>query len=327
MTDAHYPHDRVQSIDSLQHPLGMASADLKRLAARASKMYFIAKRVPKDDGSLRILYDTQEPLKSVLHRINANFLRKVVYPDYLTGGVPGKDYTNSAMIHLGARSVIKEDISKFYPSVRYDVVHEIWAKFFGFADEVADLLALLTTRDEHLEQGAPTSGYLANLALWDVEPRLIAALAPIGITRYSRHVDDITLSSVEHLSSSKVDWAVRTVGASLALKGLLVHPTKHEVMQAAGPIKILKLVANTKPSLPLQERSRVRAMVHSYCQQVAMGGSVPELLALLPRVRGQAYKVKRFHQRIGERMVEQLKQAADQLKSSAAERLHPVDGI
>ena len=157
---------------------------------------------------------------------------------------------------------------------------------------------------------------MANLALWDVEPKLIATLAPIGITRYSRHVDDITLSSPEHLSASKVDWAVRVVGASLALKGLLVHPTKHEVMQAGGQIKILKLVANTKPSLPMKERSRVRAMVHTFCQQVAVGGSTPELQALLPRVRGQAYKVKRFHERIGHRMVVQLKHAADQLRPS-----------
>ena len=42
----------------------------------------------------------------------------------------------------------------------------------------------------------------------------------------------------------------------------------------------------------------MRAIVHSFCQQVAMGGSASELQALLPRVRGQVYKVKRFHEGI-----------------------------
>ncbi|MBW0169646.1 MAG: reverse transcriptase family protein [Hydrogenophaga sp.] len=277
-------------------------------------MYFVAKTVLKDDGTERTLYDTRQPLKTVLHRINAHFLRQVVYPEYLTGGVPGKDYTDSVKIHVGARTVVKEDISKFYPSVSFDVVRDIWGRFFGFADEVAELLAMLTTRDGHLEQGAPTSGYLANLALWDVESKLITKLDSIGVTRYSRHVDDITLSSAEHLSSQRIDWVVRAVSAALATKGLLVHTGKHEVMQADGQIKILKLVGNAKPSLPPKERSRVRALVHNFCQRVDAGGSQEELEQLLPRVRGQAYKVKRFHLRSGGQLVERVAQAASLLE-------------
>lgn len=312
-----YPHDRVQSIESLRYPLGMEPSELLRLAKRASRMYFIAKTVPKDDGTQRILYDTRKPLKTVLHRINDHFLRRVIYPHYLTGGVPGKDYTDSVKIHINAKSVIKEDISTFYPSVSFEVVNEIWSSFFGFSSEVAELLTMLTTRDGHLEQGAPTSGYLANLALWDVEPSLVAKLASIGVTRYSRHVDDITLSSPNHLSASRVDWVVRTVSAALAGKGLLVHTGKHQVMHASRAIEVLKLVGNTKPSLPPKERSRVRALVHTFCRRVESGESVEELEMLLPRVRGQAYKVKRFHQRIGGQLVEQVDQAAKLLRNRA----------
>src|SRR5690606_29709275 len=250
-------------------------------------MYFVAKTIPKDDGTQRILYDTRNPLKTVLHRINDNFLRRVIYPHYLTGGVPDKDYTDSVKIHVNAKSVIKEDISKFYPSVSFEVVYEIWASFFRFSSDVAELLSMLTTRDGHLEQGAPTSGYLANLALWDVEPSLVAKLASIRVTRYSRHVDDITLSSPDHLSASRVDWAVRTVSDALASKGLLVHAGKHQVMHAGEAIKVLKLIGNTKPSQPPKERSRVRALVHTFCLSVESGDSLEELETLLPRVRGQ----------------------------------------
>lgn len=320
MNSPKYPHDRVQSIESLRYPLGMEPNELLRLAKRASRMYFVAKTVPKDDGTQRILYDTRKPLKTVLHRINEHFLRRVIYPDYLTGGVPGKDYTDSVKIHVHAESVIKEDISKFYPSVSFDVVYDIWSSFFSFSNEVAELLTMLTTRDGHLEQGAPTSGYLANLALWDIEAPLVAKLASIGVTRYSRHVDDITLSSPDHLSASRVDWVVRTVATALASKSLLVHPGKHEVMHAGRrAIEVLKLVGNTKPSLPSKERSRVRALVHTFCRRVEAGDSGEELERLLPRVRGQAYKVKRFHQRIGEQLVLQVDQAAKLLRDSPSD--------
>lgn len=43
----------------------------------------------------------------------------------MTGGVPEKDYTDSVKIHAGARTVITEDISKFYSSVGIDVVRGI----------------------------------------------------------------------------------------------------------------------------------------------------------------------------------------------------------
>jgi Reverse transcriptase (RNA-dependent DNA polymerase) len=309
MNAPHYPLDRVQSIESLRHPLGMRPCDLERLVRRASSLYFVAKRVEKEDGSYRVLYDTREPLKPVLQRINDHFLRRVIYPAYLTGGVPGKDYTSSVAIHVGAKTVIKEDISKFYPSVGFDVVFDIWNRFFGFADEVAEMLAMLTTRDGHLEQGAPTSGYLANLSA-------------IGVTRYSRHVDDITMSSDQYLSPSKVDWVDRQVTQTLLRKGLKINQAKHEVMQANGQIKILKLLGHTKASLPKNERSRVRAMVHDFCLRAQTGDDLERLHRELPRVQGQAYKVKRFHPHKGQLLVEQVKSAEQLIRDLTSLAYH-----
>lgn len=85
---------------------------------------------------------------------------------------------------------------------------------------VAELLTMLIVRDRHREQGAPTSGYLANLALWDVEGQLVKKLAVQGLTQYSRHVNDITFSSISHVSQSRINWAVRTITKALATNGL-----------------------------------------------------------------------------------------------------------
>jgi len=189
-----YSYGRIRSIESLERALRMPEPAIRALATQASKMYFVAKRIPKEDGTIRVLFDTRQPLKAVLQRINSQFLKKVHYPPYLTGGVPGKDYVSSTRLHANATLVIKEDIQTFFPSVHAEVVLDIWKCFFGFSTDVAQLLTLLTTRDGHLEQGAPTSGYLANLALWDVEARVVSQLAQeCGLTGYSRHVDDICM--------------------------------------------------------------------------------------------------------------------------------------
>lgn len=315
MKAPHYPFSRVQSLESLRHPLGLNPAQLVRLARRASDFYFVAKVEKKVDGTERVLYDTKKPLKSVLQRINANFLRRVQYPDYLTGGLPGKDYSDGAKVHAGSAMVIAEDISKFFPSVTFDVVKDIWHRFFGFSDEVAHVLAMLTTRHGHLEQGAPTSSYLANLVFWDVERKLITTLKRIGVTRYTRYVDDIAISSQRFLSDSKIDWIVRELKAMLETKGLRLNPGKHRVMRSNERIKILKLLGNVKPSLHPAERSRVRAIVHQYCQALLKNEETEQLQHILPGVLGHAYKVKRFHSTEGSLLVEQVYHARDKFWS------------
>lgn len=291
-----YRYGRIRSIKSLELALGMPEQALRALAKRASSMYFVAKRVPKEDGAQRVLFDTRQPLKKILQRVNSQFLKRVYYPPYLTGGVPGKDYTWSTKLHANAPLVIKEDIRKFFPSVSTEVVFDIWHRFFGFSLDVAELLTLLTTRNGHLEQGSPTSGYLANLALWDVEPRTVSLLVQkCGITRYSRHVDDICMSSTSMISAAQMTQAISLVYGMLANKGLSPNRAKHIAMHAGEPIRILKLVANRKPSLHKSEQSRVRAAVHGFCLRAANLDKPDLLRAELPKIRGLAYKLRRFH--------------------------------
>lgn len=306
---ARYPFARIQSLEALEHPLGQRVETLHHLAETASARYFVARRLLKEDGTERVLFDVRPPLKGVLKRINIHFLSRVQYPPYLTGGVPKKDYKSSADLHAGGAVLVKEDITKFYPSVKKDVVFGIWAEFFGFAPEVAALLTELTIRDGHLEQGAPTSGYLANLALWDVEPRAVAKLHALGFTRYSRHVDDIAFSSKTRVEKSALSEAVSVVYGMLAHKGLRPNRRKHRVLDSSQPMTVLKLVANQKASLPAKERRRVRAVVHQFVTRAEVSPSSPEVQAELPKVRGQAYKVKRFHPTRGEKLVEQIAQA------------------
>lgn len=273
----------------------MPEPAIRALAARASRMYTVAKRVQKEDGTVRVLYDTRQPLKAVLQRINSQFLRKVQYPPYLTGGVPGKDYISSAKLHGNAKLVIKEDIRTFFPTVDAGVVLDIWQCFFGFSPDVAQLLTLITTRDGHLEQGAPTSGYLANLALWDVEPRVVTQLArECGITGYSRHVDDICMSTQTVISSSQKARAISLVYGMLANKGLAPKRVKHITKHGGQQIQVLNLVANRKPTLPASQQARIRAAVHQFCLRATTLEDPAPLRADLPKIRGLVLHLRRF---------------------------------
>lgn len=86
-------------------------------------------------------------------------------------------------------------------------------------------------------------------------------------------------------------------------------------MRANRPIVILKLIGNERAALPRKERSRVRAAVHRFCTIAESGADVAPLAAELPRVRGLAYKVKRFHPVEGAKLVAQLDQAAKLIRA------------
>ena len=187
---------------ALSRALGVPTSLLHELARVADSQYRLADEIIKPDGSIRQTFDAFTPLKNIHRRIKLKIFSHVVFPNYLTGSLKGRDYKTNAALHAGSRIVICEDIGQFFPSTRAPVVHDIWKNFFGFSDDVADCLTRLTTKDGALPQGAITSSYLANLAFWRDEPQIQAYLARLGVT-YSRYVDDLALSSKRLLLPKK----------------------------------------------------------------------------------------------------------------------------
>lgn len=165
-----YPYQRIQSVASLSAALSVPEGELVSLAKIASSQYRQAKPITKPDGNIRQPFDALPSLKRVQRQIQVKLLRKVEYPPYLTGSLPGGSPRANAILHTAPAIVISEDIAHFFPTTRSELVRRVWADFFGFSDEVADILTALTTRDGFLPEGARTSSYLANLVFWDCGP-------------------------------------------------------------------------------------------------------------------------------------------------------------
>ena len=174
MESATYPLARIQNIQSLCCALGISEPMLRSIARRAPRLYVGPTPKPKKNSTkVRYVFDTRKPLKPLLKRINDVIFQRVNYPSYLTGSLPGTDFVKNVSLHAGAKRVVTEDIKSFFDNITSQHVFRIWHQFFGFSEEVAELLTLLTTKDGKVCQGTPTSSYLANLAFWDREPALV----------------------------------------------------------------------------------------------------------------------------------------------------------
>lgn len=290
-----YPHDPIQSIGSLCRALAVPERYLLSVADRAPKLYVGPTPKPKKSGNgFRDVYDTRPPLKPLLKTINRVFFKKVVFPDYLHGSISGCDFISNARVHEGSVTVVTEDIKGFFDYITEEHAYAIWRQFFRFGEAPAELLTKLVTNGGRVYQGTPTSSYLANLVFWNTEPRLVEAMAARGL-RYSRFVDDITISHPESIGNEEKSWVVAQIYGMLGSRGFKPARDKHAILNGRGPRKIMRVNVNEHVTITRAERHQVRAMVHQLEQRVRSGENTPEVRQALSSTLGKIGRIQRLH--------------------------------
>lgn len=309
-----YKHRRIYKLGSLAKALGISLPELQDLANRADRLYRVAKKIEKADGSIRITYDAHYPLKTIHARIKKHFFDHVIFPEYLTGCIKGRDYKTNASLHTHSSLVITEDIHSFFPSVTEDHIYHIWHGFFGFSPEVSTCLTKITTRCGELPQGAITSPHLANLVFWKKEPILQEKLSNLGIT-YSRFVDDISLSSHQPLTNQEKTLAIQLVYGMLNSYGFRVKRSKHKIYSSSSRMIVTKLSVNNKPGLEKAERRKIRASVHALEKQIFQGEVTSLIHGAFAEVLGKVRHLARFHRGQATPLIKRLRKLAELIKN------------
>lgn len=298
MTQLRYQHSPIRSVQSLCRALGKPEPMLRSIASRVNSLYVGPTPVPKKNGGVRYVYDTKAPLKPLLQRLNDIFLKRVFFPEYLTGALCGRDFVANVAIHSGSRIVICEDIKKFFDHITDEHVFKIWSQFFGFEHNVSELLTQLTTKNGLVFQGTPTSSYLANLAFWDREPALVKRLEERGI-RYSRFVDDLMCSSTPAITQDDKTWAIGQIFGMVGASGFKPQRSKHQTLTSGKPITIMGLNANSKnPTLTKRERSQIRAAVFRL-ERKLKSENQGEIYSEIASLSGKIGRLKRLHPKEG----------------------------
>lgn len=312
----YYPCAPIYSISALAVALGIPEQALLRVSETANTSYRLAKEEKKNDGSLRQTYDAFPPLKSVQTHIKERILCRVHFPEYLNGSLKGRSTRKNAQPHVGAKIVISEDIANFFPTISPTLVKAMWRGLFGFSDGVADLLTILTTKDDGVPQGAVTSSYLANLVFWAFEPRLCRKFQLRGYV-YTRYVDDITVSSAKRLNNEEKSEIISGIYGMLRACGVRPKRKKHDLSTAKKRITTTKLVHNSRVSLPKEVRRGVRTAVHRLEQKTAFGYHDSELQIELTSASSRVGRINSFHPTEGVELKKRLKRLRRALESSA----------
>jgi hypothetical protein len=290
-----YPHEPIGSIDVLSKVFGLEKDELIEIANNSNQYFFVAKKVEKEGKSVRLTYDVKPELKRIHEKICRHFLKKVDYPNYIQGGVKGKDYVSNCRIHSNKKVVLKEDVSNFFPSISKKIIYEVWTGFFNFPNEVAQVLAELVTLDGRLVQGGKASGFLCNLIFWEREPKLVSEFAQKGYV-YTRFVDDITVSCTRNISKDEQQYIIRKIYGMLKSVDANPNKFKHKVMSNGVKQQLHNVNLNAEtPTLPKAERLKIKTAVFQCEKEHGSNMNPVEYKKLFDRTMGRVNTLCRMH--------------------------------
>ncbi len=289
----------IKSLEGLAQILDYSVTTLIQTAEHSSRYYRPNSPVIKPDGRTRQTYRVISPLNDLQDRILKSIFHQVEFPAYLQGSIKAtgtpRGYIVDATLHAKYRVTISDDIKDFFPSIKYNLILEIWRDFFRCPTDVAHILAQLTTYHGFIPQGAKTSSYLANLVFWDTEPQLESELKQRGFV-YTRSVDDINVSSNKRVTRADIGFVTAKVYGMLSKKRLKPNRRKRHIQMPAHRKTVHNLNINSGvPTMPKRERSKIRAAVKQ-CEKMAKTDRSSQIyLALYQSTLGRVSTMQRLH--------------------------------
>jgi len=179
--------------------LGLNEKQLEKLLSQIPKLYkpYIKKEV-KSEGKTkeRDICPSVGKLLAIQHRIKKQIFDLHVLPEYIQGGVKGKDCILNSKRHQGLNHHFCLDLKNFFPSVKNHRVNKVLLRL-GYSPDVASIITKLITFKNQVPQGVPTSTSITNLVLHsEIDIKLEKVIEGKNIV-YTRWVDDLNFSSQE----------------------------------------------------------------------------------------------------------------------------------
>jgi len=221
---------------------GRAVGELQALAKIAAPKY-----QPRDltkDGKPRPLLVPDDELMEIQRRIYLQLLRAIPANDCVHSALKRSILTN-AQAHVRHPYLSVFDVADCFPSISPYRVRAALRRV-GFEEDAAWLVTRLTTVNNELPQGAPTSPALLNIVFIDLDKKVASMARAMGLV-FTRYYDDLCLSG-----SSRTPRLAHVVENVLRAHRLTIKVSKRHDWGPTEPHTVTKIMVNTSPS-PLPE--------------------------------------------------------------------------
>lgn len=223
--------------------------------AYSPKSFYRTFYIQKANGKQRRIDEPLPDLKEVQRWILDNILTKVKLHSTAKAYRKGFTIKDNARFHRKQNIVLTMDIKDFFPSIRTHDVFEIF-RSIGYNAKVSNFLANLCCYGGRLPQGAPTSPYISNIRMKNLDAKVFAYTTSHNI-RYTRYADDLTFSG--DFFASKL---IRVIDRIVYTEGFLINPQKTRVARKNARQEVTGIVVNDHMQLPRKTRRKLRQEVY-----------------------------------------------------------------
>ena len=232
---------------------------------------YIIHKIPKRDGSMRILHEPKPALKLKQRQIRRYLQARGLKGSYCAHGfIPGRSAVTHAKNHLHKRVIIKCDIEDFFGSTTRSMVSRALTNSSLDKETVKDICDICMLNNA-LPQGAPTSPLLSNLAFLDLDKRL-SGLAKKYRAAYSRYADDMCFSGNDPQLNAilpQIKYVVENCGYKL-------KDSKTRVLRHNRSQIVTGVVVNQKLNVPQGLKHNTRARLFKLKQALLTGQAFDE---------------------------------------------------
>ena len=152
--------------------LGFAPQHIFYLVENPDRCY-VRVKIPKnsDPSKMRELDIPISELKGIQRAINKKILAEHTVDDCVHSYVTARSILTATREFCPGRAILKVDLQDFFPTISFVRVLGLF-RSIGFSDPASYILARLTTFNDRLAQGAPTSPAISNLIVRGMDRRM-----------------------------------------------------------------------------------------------------------------------------------------------------------
>ncbi|MGF1879455.1 retron St85 family RNA-directed DNA polymerase [Vibrio splendidus] len=186
------------AIDSLSESIGISPRLLSSFIKAPSNHYRTFTLQKKSSTGTRVINSPRAFIKTVQYWLNDYFLFRLKLHDCCFSFRQKVSIKDNAKVHLNSNYILCLDIESFFDNItKQDVLSCLVNNKIEL--NLASVIAGITTLDNSLPQGAPTSPIISNAYLYDFDQSMLEICTKRNMT-YSRYADDLTFGSNDYSS-------------------------------------------------------------------------------------------------------------------------------
>lgn len=182
----------ILSFAHLSDLLEITPTILAKISYGAKKFYRNF-QIPKRSGGLREISAPLPSLAEIQNWISQNIIKKLpIDKESTTAYEKNSSIKNHVVRHADQPYLLKLDIKGFFPSITIIKVIDMFLEV-GYSIQVSYTLANLVTLEGSLPQGAPSSPFISNAIVKEMDNDLREYCDNFNL-KYSRYADDLAFS-------------------------------------------------------------------------------------------------------------------------------------